>query len=348
MMKHFVFFIASLMLVLVSSCTHIIKLEVMKPAEITLPSHLAKIGIVNRSVVSYKQENKDKIFNIIEGLLTGESIGADRDASEECIKGLLSITSQQNRITYIRLPNLNGTGLALEKRNLTWDEVDKICKEHQLNGILVLESFDSFNNLSIAPTIVKVKSPNGTLVDAPQFNAQANLRVINSWRLYDAEKHKIFDEIRNVSDRTFSSAAPTERDAVMQLPNKRQMLNQTGYNAGCQFGKRISPNWIWVTRYVYKGKGSQMKLAYRYSYNKNWDKASQVWSKCTNDPKRKTAGKACYNMAVVCEVKGKLDMAVDWVNKAYENHNFKPAVDYKRQLQGRIADQERLKSQLGE
>lgn len=346
-MKRFLFLIVSLMLLL-SSCTHIIKLEVMKPAEITLPSHLTKIGIVNRSVVSYKQDNKDKIFNILEGILSGESIGADRTASEECIKGLSSITSQQNRVSYIRLPNLNGNGLAFEKRNLTWEEVDKICKENQLNGILVLESFDSFNSLSIAPTVVKVKGPNGTLVDAPQFSAQANLRVINSWRLYDAEKHKIFDEVRNVSERTFNGVGPTERDAVMQLPNKRNMLNQTGYNAGSQFGKRISPNWIWVTRYVYKGKGEDMKLAYRYSYNKNWDQAAQVWSKYTANPKKKTAGKACYNMAVVCEIKGKLDLAVDWVNKSYENHNFKPALDYKRQLQGRIADQERLKSQLGE
>ncbi|MCC7051250.1 MAG: hypothetical protein IT239_05665 [Bacteroidia bacterium] len=334
--------------ILFSSCAHSISLQVMQPAEITIPAYINKIGVINRSVITYKQDTKDKIFNIIEGILSGEEIGADRKASEECINGLFNIVTQQNRINYTRLPNLSGTGTAWEKKNLTQDEVDKLCKEYNVNGLLLLESFDSDNTMRLTPGVNKIKNKDGTTTETPVFTADAKLRITSSWRIYDPEQQKIFDEIRNFNERGFSETGPTERDAVMRLPNKLTMLNKTGFDAGVQFGKRISPNWVWVNRQFYKGKGDDMKFGYRLGKSESWDKAAAVWNRNTNNDNKKNAARACYNMALVCEVQGKLELAVYWASKAYEDFGFNPALNYKFALQKRINDDKRLKIQLGE
>lgn len=349
--KHMKYTLISYLFILIifSSCSRSIYLDVMQPAEITIPAHLTKIGVVNRSTVKKNQDTKDKVLNVLEGIVTGESIGADRQASEECLNGLFQITSQQNRITYTQInPNVQGTGMTLEKPQLTWDEVDKICNANGLNGLLVLESFDSDNNMKLTPGTTRIKNKEGVMVDVPEFTANANMHVTSSWRIYDKEAHKIFDQIMNVNDRGFSAKGATERDAAANLPNKRVMLNQTGYAAGTQFGQRISPNWIKVPRKFYKGKGDDMKFGYRLGKSHSWEKAAQVWNRNSNNQNKKNAGKACYNMALVCEIEGKLDLAIEWAKKSYEDYGFRPALSYKRILVNRLNDEKRLKHQLGE
>jgi hypothetical protein len=333
----------------IQSCSRSVFLDVMRPADITIPGHLTKLGVINRSTVKKNQDTKDKVLNVLEGIVTGESIGADRQASEECINGLFQITSQQNRISYFRInTNIDGTGMTMEKPMLSWEEVDKICADNNLNGILVLEAFDSDNNIRMIQGTTRIKNKDGVMIDVPEFTANANMHLTSSWRIYDRERHKIFDQIMNVNDRGFTGVGPTEQMAASNLPNKRIMLNQTGFAAGTQFGQRISPNWIKVTRSYYKGKGDDMKFGYRLAKKGSWDKAAQVWNRNSNNSNKKNAGKDCFNMALACEIEGKLDLAKEWATKSYEDYGFKPALYYKGILVNRINDEKKLIQQLGE
>ena len=78
----------------------------------------------------------------------------------------------------------------------------------------------------------------------------------------------------------------------------------------------------------------------------NWDGAAEIWKKYINDPSVKVGGRATYNMAIACEVKGDLSVALEWANKAYLNFGIKKARSYAGILQRRIYDQQRLEKQM--
>ena len=62
----------------------------------------------------------------------------------------------------------------------------------------------------------------------------------------------------------------------------------------------------------------------------------------------KLAGRGCYNMAIISEINGELDIAIEWAQKSYENYNNKLALQYLRILKNRKAQNNKLKKQQQE
>ena len=49
-----------------------------------------------------------------------------------------------------------------------------------------------------------------------------------------------------------------------------------------------------------------------------------IWQEETkSSPNGKLAGRACYNMAIIAEINGDLDGAIQWAQKSYENYNIR-------------------------
>ena len=74
-------------------CTSTIGLQVLKPADITLPGEIEKFTLVNRT----KPSKKNKAWNIIEGVLTGEGVFADWEGADNCLSGLMQIMQKTPR-----------------------------------------------------------------------------------------------------------------------------------------------------------------------------------------------------------------------------------------------------------
>ena len=50
-------------------------------------------------------------------------------------------------------------------------------------------------------------------------------------------------------------------------------------------------------------------------------------------------------MAIINEINGQLDAAIDWAQKAFEDYNTKQALDYIRILENRMSKNELLRIQ---
>jgi hypothetical protein len=87
------------------------------------------------------------------------------------------------------------------------------------------------------------------------------------------------------------------------------------------------------------------KIAKRRAQNGNWNEAAELWQKETVNPKRKIAGRAFYNMAIINEINGQLDDALSWAMKSYEDYNIKPAREYVRILKNRVVKTEIIDEQ---
>ena len=69
---------------------------------------------------------------------------------------------------------------------------------------------------------------------------------------------------------------------------------------------------IRVARRYYVRGTTNFKIAKHRAQTGNGDGAAELCNKEVSNPKRKVAGRACYNMAIINEINDDLNAAVEW------------------------------------
>ena len=76
------------------SCgTSSVMVNVQRPADISVPQTVQDVVIANRSIAG----KGNKAGNILEGIFSGEGIGADKKGSEYCMMGLTNMLQKSER-----------------------------------------------------------------------------------------------------------------------------------------------------------------------------------------------------------------------------------------------------------
>lgn len=337
-------FIGILVVAGLSSCsTSSVLVNVQRPADITISQEIENVVVANRS-----RPSKDNLAeNIVEGLFTGEGIGADRKGAEYCIDGLSSMLNSSERFTLKNVGGieLKGTGTSSFPIPLAWNEVKSICGSYDGDALLVLATFDSDSRTIVGAPVARTRKVKGIKVKELRYPATLIMNVESGWRIYDVNKERIIDENKFTEVKEFKAWGNSPQEAQLNLPSKRIAIKQSGIYAGEQYGFRISPIWIKVNRVYYTGKSDDLKLAKSYVKRGDWDAAIEIWMPLTDDVDEKISGRAAFNMALASEIKGGLDAAIDWAKKA-QKLGEKKAYNYINILHRRKMDEEKLKQQL--
>lgn len=332
--------------VLISSCkTSSIIVEVLKPAEITVPAEIKTLAVVNRSLAP----KDDQVNTVIEGLLTGEGIFVDRQASERCVFGVADALSSSPRfkVTVPNGLNLKGTGTPRFPEPLQWNDVTNICKEYNADALILLETFDS-NVSRRHGTRERTKKVDDKEVKYIEHNANLDIGIEAGWRIYFPKGKRIIDQNVFTDYKYWDAKGKSKDEAKRRLPNPREAVKEAGHFAGTQYAFRISPMWVNVSRkYYIKGPDEFESAKYNVKSN-DWDGAKRIWENYLNDPDPVIAGYATYNMALAYEINGDLDTALEFAKKAYSEYHNKSALEYTRKLERRINDQYKLQKQMQE
>ena len=332
----------------VTSCkTKSLSVRVLRPADIYVPGKIKTLAVVNRSLPA--KGDGSRVVNILEGLVTGEGIFVDRNASERCISGLADGLLNSPRFT-ITVPtglDIRGTGTAQFPKPLQWTQVEQICRDYSADGLILLETFDSniSRNFGVKQ---KTKKENDVDVKYTEHIASIDIAVNTGWRIYFPSEKKIVDQNVFVDRKGWDGKGLTKREAERNLPKIERAVEDAGYFAGKQYAHRISPTWIWVPRKYYIKGNDDFKDAKYKVQAKRWEDAALIWKKYVNDVDYKVAGYACYNMALASEVMGEFEIALDWAQKAYSEYRLKSAREYINILENRIRDAEALNRQMNE
>jgi hypothetical protein len=328
----------------ITSCkTAHISIQVLKPAQITLPADVKTIAFVNRSL----PDKKDRVKNVIEGAFTGESIFADRIGSEECIKGVLNGLNNSPRFGAL-MPtgvDLRGSGGRQFANPLDWETVERICKTSGADALACLEVFDSNNRTGMSNRKVTKKEKEKEITYV-EYTATLNIDIESGWRVYFPASRQIIDQNIYNDSKSWSSTSDAGKKAEQGLPTKDHAVSEAGFYAGNQYARRISPLWIWVGRDYYKKANDDFERARRKVAVNDWKGAGELWEKYVSDSNPKIAGYACYNMALASEMDGTLEAAIEWAKKAYVDYKLKNARYYLNILQQRLNDQYRLDEQM--
>lgn len=136
-------------------------------------------------------------------------------------------------------------------------------------------------------------------------------------------------------------------------PEKHKLLveNSAAY-FGKTFGSKLIPSWTIIERGYCHSKNREMMKAEEFCRNGEWLKAAEIYKRQTQSKNKNISTKAMYNMALVCEMEGNIDAAIDWINKS-KSASKKKQVDhiiscnsYSRELENRKKELELLKKQV--
>ncbi len=337
-------FVTLISVVSLFSCrTSSISIQVLEPADINVPLSIKNIAAINRSLPAKGQG----LNNVLEGVVTGEGLFVDRDASKRTIDGLTSALASSPRFTLTVPGNieLKGTGTAKWPIPIEWSQVEQICNDNKVDALLVLETFDSNASHNVTSKTL-TKTVDGKQVSYLEFYAHLGIAINAGWRIYEPKQKRIIDQNVYVDGMNWDKTGANEKEAIGHLPSQRNATLDAGYYAGQQYSRRISPTWVNVSRMFYVKGNEKMENAKRKVDLNLWTEAAELWQASLNDPKKKVGGWAAYNLALAAEMDGKLDLAIEWCNKAYSDYGNSQARSYSNILYKRKNDQERLKQQM--
>lgn len=290
-----------------------------------LPEDVNSIAAVNRSLT----REEDRGDKVLEAIITTEVAGSDRLASNETIKGVYdAILGLENVVVIIpETVKIHGTGTRDLPELLDWNLVADICSKEGADALLVLETFDSNTDLLASTATTQAAAILSTGSPAPILPAQIKMNVVCFWRLYDPGTKKIIDQYQ------YETYASFDLHDGLIPPHA---LPEIAYGAGRAYIERFLPGYYVVRRDLYKRTSGSAKHQFMAGYRRaevaNWEGAIEIWSELTEHGKRKTAGRACLNIAVANEVLGDTENALEWAKRSYEFYDDKLGRDYSKIL----------------
>jgi len=324
------------------------QIDVLQPAEIFIPEHIETIVTIDRS------KPASGFLSFLEGALSGEQIGQDREGRRRALEGLAEALTRTPRFA-VRHSGYEKTGSNARLRliePMNWYEIKALCDEFDADAVLAIEMYDSDVIVSMEEKERKNKDKEGNETIEKYFDADMDLSIQMGWRLYDPKSSQIIDEFTTRDDDSGSAQGESDEQARERLPDTYRMARDISFHAGRLYGERIAPTWISVSRSFYstvKGPDqSEMERATRMAETRDWKGAAKIWNQLVSRATdQETRGKAAFNMAVANECLGKLEIAKDWAQRAYVNFGNKKARGYLNTIERRIYEQQLVAEQMG-
>jgi len=341
MKKYILIILATAMLV---SCkTNKLYINVLQPAPVTLPQSVKKIGIINRSIPT----DETKPADAIEKVLTLEGADLDRDGALESIKGLREELIRNQRFTEVKIiddTEFKASRIGLLPPPLEWNIVEMLCSESGCQVLFALERFDTDTKLSFSPGSAERLLKTGNI---PALLTSVAMEIIikTGWRIYDPADRRIIEEFSFAESLVYHGRGINPVAAAEGLLNRKEAVKEVSAISGQKYALRILPYRLNVTRDYYVKGTENFKIAKRKAQMGKWDEAGLLWEKETNNPRSKVAGRAVYNMAIINEINGRIDDALGWAQKAWEDYKVRPALRYAGILERRILNNEILRLQ---
>lgn len=340
--------ITSLLATILScSSTNNLTIGVTVPAPAYLPVNIKEVGVIDRTLVTEQNSKIDGLDKI----LSGEGKNLDKDGANEALQGLFNELKKNqniNEVMLIKDSTLRTPGLGVFPAPLSWNEVERICNENGVNALFALSFYDTDAKVSYSSRQTSVANPLGIKIPAIEHIATINTLIKIGFRIYDPVNKVIRDEIITTQNVVSEGRGINPLKAAEAVINRKQQVMQVSKNAGEDYAYRILPYRIRVNRIYYVRGTNNFKIGKRRARTGDWNGAAELWEQELDNPKRKVAGRAHYNMAIISEINGNLEDAISWASKSYTDYKNRNALRYVNILKNRVAMSNQLEQETKE
>jgi hypothetical protein len=308
-------------------------LSILEPAEITMPPGIRNISVypgltVNKSV----KGELDSLNNI--------RFDPDVNYYEYCYgyyDGLAEILEYSPRFDSIVITDSILVSSIDRTKEFSWNDIIRICKEDSTDAIVILESFYLKDYLDIE-NFFGFECYVAFLIES-----------YSSWKIYYPEEFKIIDKYISIDTIKWIGLDFYCDNALNNLPQHSDMISESSYWAGKKYGSRIAPLWYDNVKriyYSYSSGNKNMHTANTKVKMDQWQDAAELWRSLTDHPNKRLASRACFNMALACEVEDKLELAYEWAKKSKRLNNSTRTDEYIKIIEKRLGNEQKLDEQM--
>lgn len=338
------YFYLPLAILVLSACTSKrIVVQVLKPAELTLPRTINRIGVTDRSFLgagasTFCFENGAPSSRFNDLILAGPP---------KVIDGFLVELSSFTRFETIPLAtDEKAPEKPAETPVLSDERMKKWATDSLLDALVSLEGYkvELISAGNIYPSAYTDAFGNVFIV--PRFQDSRTIRITAHWRVYDLKRQAVILDKKVSTELFFASNGYNSDDAYRNLPEKRGNVENASQVAGIKFARSFIPVWERGVRKIYLGQLDPWLVAADSAEVGNWESAAEQWTKLE---KKAVLGifrrQAVYNLVVANEVTGNFEEAERWAKigqKRYKTREFDGAILYidRRRIENQALDEQ--------
>lgn len=191
----------------------------------------------------------------------------------------------------------------------------RICRDARTDIVVILEGVYAYD--TVWSNWLYESLIDGRDIEAYQYY-HLGLILGATWSVYNAPECNMLEQYFYVDTVIWSSEIPPEYyEDEVGLPEPENAYLEAFYWAGNGYGKRIVSTWEETERFYYCMRNKQMKRACLEASNNRWMEAAIIWKELSDNRNSSIAAKAAFNMALVCELEDKLDLAQSWAIKSF-------------------------------
>ena len=131
--------------VLSTACGDVIEVDVLRPAEVEVGTHIQRVMVIDRAA---PKNFGEELLAGVEGLTTAEGLLADKEARGVIIDEVIAILEESPRFDVVyAYPSKYEINSTIWDTSLDRWEVMNLCDQYGCDGIISLEAIDSDSDI---------------------------------------------------------------------------------------------------------------------------------------------------------------------------------------------------------
>ena len=300
----------------------------LKPADITIPGSVKSLSVVSRC-------DLDSAYKLsLESLGRVKDFHRDSIMAKQVVLGCSDALLKSPRFDLFN-PVVSRSLIEVDANpsgTIPWDKVRIVAGDPPHDAVLSLE-------IAKINDTIKYSVLNGWLSTYQYF-----VIVKTTWRLYRLADFQ--SKEFNFTDTTaFDIDSPSD---FSSSPDRGiECISQAMYESGVKTARRLAPWWTDLQRFFFTMMTQNSMNGTTFLKEGNWREAAEIWRPYTGSKNKMMAAKACFNMALTCEMANNIPAALDWLKKS-ESHGMLDYFikSYRSILTKRKSETEKLDEQM--
>lgn len=304
------------------------------PAKGELPEDIQSLTLMNRSMTSqfanFQEDSLQNYFyrngyNLSKIIL--DSVAAD--TTIQALAALLFESGRYDVVVPVARNFFRTSSYEQVQEPLPNDTVADICRRFNTDALMVMERFYT----KTMTDYTKEQTIDNYSGFVNSYYATLDVKYDAVFRIYKPNS-PVVNEFE-ITDTIYWENADIAQDLLFnKIPKIKQALISAGIKIALDTDNKISPTWITDKRGYFLFSRKNDKGEQLMNENKI-DEAGMYWAELAKSKDRKIRSKAEFNMALVSELNGDIDAAIDWGVKSYYSQYRNQTEIYLKKLQAR-------------
>lgn len=318
--KVLLFFMIGFMLVSCKSVYIPLTIENANPTKDELPKDIQSLTIMNRSMDSqFRNYREDSLQNFFyrNGYQLSKIV-LDSTAADTTIRALATLLFESGRYDAVVPVERNMKRILPYEflpDTLAPETVSQICSNYNTDALMVLERFST----KLMADNSKEKYIDQNLNAFYSYNASLDLKYDAFFRIYKPGKKTLIKEIELNDTISWESTDNNQTRMLNKIPSIKMAMIDAGIKVALDIDSKLSPTWTQEKRgyFIFNPRDDRGQQLMNDS---NYEAAGKFWTEMAQSKDKKIRSKAEYNLALVKELNGDIDGAIEWGLKSFYSY----------------------------